>query len=166
MKFDCQFSNFKDFLFLLSLITQSLSYPFSGWMSYLDSIKKSQYLPNFSVSPVSTIFTFCALTQQIFIFFWVSYYWANLVIYWMYNNAIWYFRASSLWVYFSLYIFLIDDFIFPWSFSNTARSAAHFFFLFSLNIPCVSCRVTPLTLLTFACHLVFLLDSLSGTKFL
>ena len=41
-----------------------------------------------------------------------------------------------------------------------------FFSLFSLNIPCVSCRVTFLSLLTFASHLVFLPDFLSGTKFL
>ena len=41
MKFDSQFSNFKEFLFLLNLITQSLSYPLSGWMSYLDYHKVS-----------------------------------------------------------------------------------------------------------------------------
>ena len=59
--------------------------------------------------------------------------------------------------------FWIDYFIFHWSFSNTANLLHIFFSLFLLNIPYVSCRVT---LLTFASHLVFLPDSLSGTKFL
>ena len=59
---------------LLSLFTQSLSYPFSGQMSYLNYIIKCQYLLIFSVSSASTIFAFCTLTWRIFILFWVSYY--------------------------------------------------------------------------------------------